>query len=401
MRILMLTASLPYPPASGGAIRTFGILKGLYEAGHHLTLLSFHEGAIPPLLSAYCARIITCPPPHRSIGQRLRQLLLSPMPDIAFRFYSPQYATLLRELILEEHFDLIQCEAIEIACYLPLAKQWGTSKICFDTFNAEAELQRAIFLIERQNPRRWLHAIYALIQTRRIARYEKQLCRLADCVLAVSPEDASFLSQYRDDQKTYVVPSGIFVDDYADISTDISLKQPSIVFTGKMDYRPNIDAMLWFTQSVWPHILRAFPQAHLYIVGQKPHASLAPLDGVNNIVLTGWVDDVRPYLQNASVYVAPLRMGSGTRLKLLEAMASGCAIVSTPLAASGLTAEICAGMQITNTVEGFVEAITHLLNHPIERQHLGQRARQLVGSTYDWSALIPRLLKVYEEIGLG
>lgn len=404
MHILMLTASLPYPPASGGAIRTYGIIKGLYETGHQITLLSFAEDKISQAttpLAEYCARIITCPPPHRSKWLRLRQLLLSAKPDIAYRFYSVDYELQLRKLLAEHTFDLIQFEAIEIACYLPLVRQLTKSKICFDTFNAEAELQRAIFQIERQYIKRWPNAVYSFIQSKRIFHYEALLCRLADCVLAVSPEDAGFLAEYRQDERTYIIPSGIFVDDYTQKVTPITLKKPSIVFTGKMDYRPNIDAMLWFTKTVWTRIIQDIPSAHLYIVGQKPHPSLAHLTQGYNVTLTGWVDDVRPYLQNASLYVAPLRMGSGTRLKLLEAMASGCPIVATAVAASGLRANVCEGMMIANDAQDFIDTITYLLSNHTERERLGQRGQQAVRITYDWSVIIPNLLKVYKEIGIG
>src|SRR5690606_14010977 len=109
-----------------------------------------------------------------------------------------------------------------------------------------------------------------------------------------------------------------------------------LVFTGKMDYRPNIDAMRWFSETILPLVQEAVPDVHLYIVGQKPHKSLESLRDAPHIDLTGWVPNVQPFLQAADVYIAPLRMGSGTRLKLLEAMAAGCAVVATTVAASGL-----------------------------------------------------------------
>jgi glycosyltransferase involved in cell wall biosynthesis len=150
--------------------------------------------------------------------------------------------------------------------------------------------------------------------------------------------------------------------------------------------------MLWFTEAILPRL----PDAHLTIVGQKPHARLAHLRELPNVTITGWVDSVLPYLQAADVYVAPLRMGSGTRLKLLEAMAAGCAIVATSTASAGLTAEARAAMRIAEGAGAFAAAIRTLLNNPAEREQLRADAQQQVRATYDWSALIPRLLAAYE-----
>ncbi|MCA9914882.1 MAG: glycosyltransferase, partial [Anaerolineae bacterium] len=319
MRILIVTASLPYPLASGGAIRTFGILQGLHQAGHRITLLSFAEGSVADTpLQQICEQVVTIHPPQRSKSKRLRALLLTNQADIATRFYSPEFEENLLHLLREGSFDLVQFEAIESACYIPIVRQhFPNIKICFDTFNAEAELQRVIFNIDRQEMRRWPTAVYSYIQSRRIASYEALLCRTADLVIAVSEEDHAHLSRYRDDERTYIVPSGIFVDDYAKSVEMVKLGKNALVFTGKMDYRPNVDAMLWFADEILPQI----PDAHLTIVGQKPHPRMQHLPERPNISLTGWVDSVLPYLQAADVYIAPLRMGSGTRLKILEAMA--------------------------------------------------------------------------------
>lgn len=399
MRILIVTASLPYPLASGGAIRTFGILQGLHQAGHTITLLSFAErSAADTPLQQLCEQVITIPPPQRSKSERLRTLLLTNQADIATRFYSPEFEENLLHLLREESFNLVQFEAIESACYIPIVRQhFPEQKICFDTFNAEAELQRVIFNIDRQEMRRWPTAVYSYIQSRRIAAYEALLCRTADLVIAVSEEDHAHLSRYRDDERTYIVPSGIFADDYAKSTETVELGDNSLVFTGKMDYRPNVDAMLSFADEILPQI----PDAQLTIVGQKPHPRIQHLPERHNISLTGWVDSVLPYLHAADIYIAPLRMGSGTRLKILEAMASGCAIVATTVAASGLSDEVRESLIIADTETAFSEAVTTLLADPALREKMGRQAKAAVRAHYDWSVLIPRLLAAYQEVGLG
>ena len=401
MRILIVTTSLPYPPASGGAIRVHGIVEGLRRAGHDLTLLAFHDGPaadIPPGL-----RVETLPAPAgRTRSQRLRDLLLTRQPDIARRLFSPAFTERLRELLRTETYDLVQFEGIESVCYLPVVheKKPDLPRI-FDTFNAEYALQHNIYEIDRQNPRRWPAAAYSWIQSRRIREYERAMGDASQAVIAVSPEDQALLHALPTRTPVHVVPSGIWVENYQQSNAPLpDLGPNALVFTGKMDYRPNVDAMLWFTEAILPRIRAQVPDTQLVIVGQKPHAMLDHLRHMPGVTLTGWVDSVVPYLHAASVYIAPLRMGSGTRLKLLEAMACECAAVVTTTASAGLLDEARRAMVLADDADRFASAVIDLLRSPQQRQQLGTAAQQQVRQHYDWPVIIPRLLDVYRASGL-
>lgn len=402
MRILIVTASLPYPLASGGAIRTFGILDGLYQAGHEVTLLSFADQQVDLALSTRCNAVITVQAPApRSKAQRLQTLILTQQADIASRFHSTEFENTLLNLIKTEAYDLIQFEGIEAATYLPTVRRhYPAAKLCFDTFNAEARLQAIMAQIKFSDVRQFPSAVYSLIQSRRLHNYEAELCRLADLVIAVSEEDAAILDTYLSPHKpSIVVPSGIFSKDYGEDQPvqPADLGEAALVFTGKMDYRPNVDAMLWFTDRIWPRIERG----ELWIVGQRPEPEIQKLSNDERIHVTGWVDSVQPYLKGAQLYIAPLRMGSGTRLKLLEAMAAGCAIVATDIAASGLLPEAKSTLIIADEPDAFANAIQQLLNNPILREELGSRARKAVHTYYDWHALLPRLFDAYKRLDHG
>jgi polysaccharide biosynthesis protein PslH len=409
MNILIITTQLPDPPASGGSLRVFGIIKGLHEAGHRVSLITFATEAElqqAARLSALCETIITVPPPQpRSRLRRLRDLIVTHRPDIAFRFYDLTFLRQLRQLLNEKSFDLIQIEAIEAVCYLPVAKSaQPDAKIVLDTFNAEYVLQRVIADIDRREVKRMHAALYSWIQSHRIRRYEAVMCHLADAVIAVSQEDAEALRPFREDDKVFVVPSGITVEDYAKqgLEEQKAHKPQSnmLVFTGKMDYRPNVDAMLWFVDDILPLIRQQSLDVQLEIVGQQPHPRLERLTQQPGVTLTGRVQSVIPYLQRAAVYVAPLRMGSGTRLKLLEAMACGCAIVATSTAAAGLLPEVKQAMLVVDDAETFASATVKLLQDTNQRIALAEEAQRQVRAHYDWSVLIPMLLNVYREIGL-
>ncbi|MDX2160680.1 MAG: glycosyltransferase [bacterium] len=409
MRVLILTSTPPYPAHQGGALRVNGIVRGLHQHGHDVTLLCFVEDDNPARyapLYAYCSRIETEPMPIRSRAQRLGQLAFSPHPDIAGRLDSATMRDHLARIVREDDFDLIQFEGLEMAIYLPFAaelKRQGhtRARLIYDSFNAEAALQRLIASVERQQPRRLPMAAYSHIQAVRIDRFERDICQQADAVIAVSHEDADLLRPNRADHCIHVLPSGIDADAYAQHPQKLDLGKHVLVFTGKMDYRPNVDAMLWFANGILPLIREHHPDTRLFIVGQKPHSSLDSLRAKPGIEITGWVPDVPPYLHAASVYVAPLRMGSGTRLKLLEAMASGCAVAATNTAASGLNDQVRETLCIADDEQAMAHAVLTLLDHPAARQTMGARLRDLVRHAYDWQALTPALLAIYREIGLG
>ena len=399
MNVLIVTSNLPYPPTSGGAIRTHGIAEGLHRAGHNVTLLCFDDGTTP---TPDHLQVITVPPPSaRGKIDRLRDLLFTRTADIEKRLYDERMASTLRDLLTQHTFDLAQFEGIEMACYLPITRQAAPGvKLSFDTFNAEYALQRSIFGVDVRDPRRWPAAVYSFLQIGRIRRYESRICEMADCVFAVSEEDAVLLRPLRADRQIHVVNSGIWVERYITAVDPITADGPTLVFTGSMGYRPNVDAMLWFTEAIFPQVQAAIADAQLLIVGKDPHPRLEPLRALPGITLTGRVPSVAPYLQGADLFVVPLRMGSGTRLKLLEAMASECAIVATTAASAGLNDAVKTTMCITDSADDMAAAIIDLLNHPQKREALRTQTRERVAEYYDWSVLIPQMIAAYQHIGL-
>lgn len=403
MHLLMLTPALPYPPHQGGALRNFGIIHGLHQAGYKISLLSFDNSrADYAPLRELCISIDTIAPPARSALDRLRDLIVTHKPDLSRRLLSEAFGQRLRELLQAMRFDLIQFEGLEMAGYLPVVRQiQPEAKLCYDAHNAEYQLQKGIFEIDRDVPRRWPAATYSYIQYRRIAQFEREVCQQVDGVLAVSEEDAAALRPFRSDQCVAVIPNGIFTQEYTNQPEQLDLGRYVLTFTGKMDYRPNVDAMLWFASDILPLVQKAIPEAQLYIVGQKPHPRLEHLRDSENIHLTGWVPEVYPFLNATDVYIAPLRMGSGTRLKILEAMAAGRAVVATSLAAAGLPQQAKDTLRIADTAEEMAAAIIALLKDEEKHQHIGQAARKAVEQHYDWSVLIPRLLAAYKDMGLG
>jgi sugar transferase (PEP-CTERM/EpsH1 system associated) len=401
-RILFLTPQLPFPLYQGTAIRNFGLIDGLAKRGHRITLVSFVEANQPPVadtpLSDLCERVLTCPVPARSKVRRLADLALGRV-DMARRLWSAEFLKVLRNLLDAESFDVIHFEGIEMASYLShvadLVEQQPGTMLIYDAHNCEYALQRRIARQDRQQIRRLHAAVYSTIQAKRLERLEAAICRRVDHVFAVSEADAEQLADLKQGAPITVIPNGIRVDDYQGAEEIADVPHPALVFTGKMDFRPNVDAVLWFAQDILPLVREQVPGAHFVIVGQKPHKRLDLLRSRPAVTLTGFVESVEPFINAADVYVAPLRMGSGTRLKLLQAMAMRRAIVSTRLGAEGLDAEDGVHLRLADIAEAFAQAIVSLLADDERRQALGEQALAHVRAYYDWPVIIPTVEEAY------
>jgi sugar transferase (PEP-CTERM/EpsH1 system associated) len=404
MDILFLTPQLPYPPYQGTTLRNFGLVRGAAQAGHAVTLLSFREANQPAPadtpLQNLCAELVTVPaPPPRPRATRALDLLVTGQPDMARRLRSATFDRALQDLLNRKRFDAIQIEGIEMARFRPSIKAvQPRAPLIYDAHNAEHELQRRACVVARSRLRTLHAALYSRVQWVRLLYYERDLCRAVRHVLAVSQADAEALRALAGVPVT-VIPNGLDVDTYAQPPAEtVDLGKAALVFTGKMDYRPNVDAVLWFADEALPRIRAEVPDARFIVVGQKPHPNLARLRDAPGVTLTGLVPAVEPYLHAAAVYVAPLRMGSGTRFKVLQAMAAGVPVVSTSTGAEGIGITPGHDVAIADTAEGFAGAVVNLLNNADRRAAMVKAARGLVTRRYDWSNILPPLMKLYSEL---
>ncbi len=401
-RILFLTPQLPFPPEQGTALRNLNLLCEVAKR-HEVSLLSFAEedAALPEVLTSCCEQIRTVPIPKRTYRQRLHALWRSPLPDMAHRLESMAFATEL-EALEPRGFDIVQIEGIELARYgLLLRERYGCEApaLVFDDHNAEYVLQRRAFETDIRRPRRWHVAAYSFVQWQRLRRFERAMCLAADGVVAASEADAAALHALCPSIDPLVVPNGVDVLRYhPDLPDTLPLAHPAVVFTGKMDYRPNVDAMLWFGRAIWPRIHAERPDATLYIVGKSPHPRLETLREIPGIELTGYVPDILPYFGGADVYVVPMRIGGGTRLKILEAMSAGLALVTTTLGIEGIQAVADEHALITDEPAAFAAAVLELFDSEKRRRSLGTAARELALNEYDWRRIVPRLEPMYARI---
>lgn len=375
---------------------------------HDVSLLSYREtGYEFQKLEDQTGTLVagTIPIPRRSTGQRFYQMIAKSDADMAVRLRDEKFEILLIDELqaainLElkgKEFDIVQIEGIELAHLIPVIRKVSpASKIVYDAHNAETNLQMRSYQADRSRPDRWPAAAYSWVQTRRLKKYETWACQTADWVVSVSNDDLMHLQELVPGLKATVIPNCIDVENYPQNSSDPDIRY-DLLFTGKMDYRPNIDAVLWFAKNVWPLVCDKRPETTWAIVGQKPHPRLESLSKDERITITGWVPEIPPYMSGSKVYIMPFRVGSGTRLKLIEAMAAGKAIISTTMGCEGFSVRNQQELWIADKREDFAQAVLRLLEKPEIRTWLGQKARQRAAE-YDWRVVIPRFENIYKKL---
>jgi sugar transferase (PEP-CTERM/EpsH1 system associated) len=410
MHILLLAPYPPYPPRSGGALRIYNLLRGLAQR-HHVTCLTFVPDAqalmaLEPLRA--CCRVVTVwGLPRRSTLARTWTTLASPQPDMALRNASPAYRAALRWLLRTQQYDIVQAESIEMAGYGLLAAD-TSARLVLDQFNAEYVLQQRAALNDLRHPggaRRLLAGGYSLAQWAKLAAYERRMLRAYQQVVTVSAEDrAALLRLLRRDQRAQppcaisVVPNGVdtafFAPQPAPALSDA--QPPTLVFTGTLDYRPNVDAARWFAAEVLPRIRAVRPEVRVLLVGRTPGPAVRSLHDGTTIIVQGDVPDVRPAIAGAAVYVVPMRIGGGIRLKLLEALAMEAPVVCTSMGAEGVNElRHDEHLLLADTPADFAAAVLRLLADPAEGRRLGSAGRRLAQQHYDWDVIVPRLEASY------
>lgn len=370
---------------------------------YELSLLSFARPGEDPVdspalaeLNKYCRRVELVPhPPVRSKVSRLRDSIFSRLPDLAKRLASPEFEAALDKMLDAEKFDVIQCEGLEMAPFVLAHSARLTARLVLDEHNAEFLMQRRIFEQDWQSGwKRRPAALYSWLQTRRLQSYERHALETFGRAIAVSEPDRAALAALGPTSKPIaIIPNGI---DLAEFSPDDSREeQPdSLVFTGTMDFRPNVDAVSWFAKEVWPQVIAKKPAAQFFIVGRRPAPAVVALKNLPGTHVTGTVVDAKPYVRQSALYIVPMRMGGGVRFKVLEAMAMGKAIVTTRMGADGI--DLTGGQEavVADTAGDFAAEILELLDDPARRRELAKQGRRFVEENFDWRKITPLLDEV-------
>ena len=397
MKILWVKAGGLVPPDTGGKIRSYNILRQLARQ-HSITFFSFYAAHNPDVhaeLKHMFDRVVTMPlriPAPKSFAEMCDYAirLFSSEPYGITKYCRPEVRRGLRALLEQENYDVILCDFMAAAGVIP----WdcATPKVLF-THNVEATIWRRHYEVAS-------NVIWKAIswqEWRKMEAAERRYLRLADRVLAVSETDRDAFATFLDLEKLTVIPTGVDVEYFQPFPGEQTAN--SLVFTGSMDWLPNEDAIFYFADAILPLMRKHSPEVFLDVVGRNPSRKLQALaESEKSIRLTGWVDDIRPFVGRGSVCIVPLRIGGGTRLKIFEAMAMGKAVVSTSVGAEGLAVRSGENIVLADTPNDFAQAVISLLRDPGRRQQLGAAARTLVQEHYSWTIVANDFARALQEV---
>ena len=393
MNILWLNAGLLLPLDKGGKLRTWHVMRHL-AARHEITYLSFSDPAQSiddrEGMRAVCAHLRTIPRTDPAKGTARFYLdaaryLIDRVPYAVAKYRSAAFRQELDQLLEQRRFDAIVCDFLPPVVNLP--DRLPCPSILF-THNVEAEIWRR----HADNARGPIARTLLTQQWRRMLRFEREALARFDLVLAVSDADGrTFDRLYPGALKTpaHVVQTGVDTSYFSPAAgpAEAGRHRKHLVFTGSMDWLPNEDGMQYFVDQILPRIREAEPEVTLSIIGRAPTPAVRRLAGDAGIEVTGRVDDVRPHIAAGAVYIVPLRIGGGTRLKIFEAMAMGKAVVSTTVGAEGLPVTPGHDVVIADEPAQFAQAVVGLIRDVEARRRIETAARQLVVERYDWSAV--------------
>ena len=394
MKILFLSPTVPFPLTDGGRIRVFNLLKQIAEKSD-VTLLALEtqptdaEGVTElQQLGIQVHLVPNAPTLPRVSFATLANAFRKRQPITVARYDLPVYRQKIRELVATENFDLVHYEMFHTAQF--------RTEVDLPSVLSQQNVDSAIWRRlcgETANP---FYKFAYWTQQLAFQRYERVLSPKFDAVTCTSDIDAAVFQRHCAADTIEIIPNGVDVTHY---QPDFTSEAPAhLIYIGSMDWYPNEDAVAFFADEVLPSIQDKVPDVQFSIVGGNPSARVQRLAERESIVVTGRVPEIKPYFAEATVFVVPLRIGSGTRLKILEALAMGKAIVSTSVGAEGLDLKDGDEILIADEPTAFADAVTRFLTDASLRRTVGENGRARVEQDYDWRSIGEKLHNLYESL---
>ena len=394
MRILFLSPTLPFPLTDGGRIRVYNLLKQIAQ-NNDVTLLALETQATDKNSIANVEQLgvkvhlvqyaSTLPPlsPKTFISAVFKK-----QPITVARYDVPVYRRKFKELLTAETFDIVHYEMFHTA-------QLHTETDLPSVLSLQ-NVDSAIWHRLQSETENLFYKCAYWSQQRAFQRYERVLSPKFDVVTCTSEVDAAVFERYCAEDTVKVIPNGVDVTHFS--PDHASEDSAHLIYIGSMDWYPNEDAVSFFAEEILPQIQTDVPDVKFTIVGGNPSERVQRLADMESVIVTGRVPEIKPYFAEATVFVVPLRIGSGTRLKILEALAMGKAVVSTTVGAEGLALRDGEEILIADEPDTFANAVTRLLTDRELRQKIGANGRVRVEQDYDWRSIAEKLHKVYESL---
>jgi glycosyltransferase involved in cell wall biosynthesis len=389
--ILLVAPSWPHPPTWGFATRVFQLAKQLSRR-HQVSLLAYGRGDVAAAQDGFgpifeSVHFVPPPPALRSKRRAQASSLLSSSSYHAGALRSPAIKTALEDVLARRTFDLVQIESSQMAFCAPVP---GVPT-ALDEHNIEHLLLRRLADVESSPARK----AFGYLEAAKVRVEEARAWEQCDGSVFTSEADLAVFRAARPEKPACAVPNGVDVDYFH--ATAEEPEPSTVVFTGSINYRPNTDAVAYFVRDVMPRLLRLKPSAKLVVVGQGAPDWLLRMSGPS-VEFTGPVSDVRPYLGRAAVVIAPLRVGSGTRLKILEGLAMEKPIVTTSIGCEGLGVVDREHLRVADDPQQFAEDTAQLMSDRKLASELAHNGRALVERDYSWSVIVHRLEQFHSQL---
>ena len=384
--LLQIAPRFCQPPTSGAEYRCLYLAARLSRqmAVTHVGFRS-PEAAPPSIPDSPAHRFIGVPRPGSYRMQDLVRGALGSVPFTVLNYSRPAMSETIARLFREQSFDIAVLEGIHLGGYLTQVRsaECRPAVVC-DWHNVESEILHRYSLAAHGPVRKF----YARVAAGRLERYERWFVSQCDLHVVVSERDRDALvHRYGATAPVVVIENGVPLEYFSDAGESVQTRRFRVLFSGAMDYHANVEAALWFASEMWPVIFSADPEAVFTIVGRNPTPEVRALAGQPGIEVTGTVPDVRPYYREAAVAVVPLRIGGGTRIKILEAMAAGVPVISTTLGAEGLAAEPGEHYALADSTDQMRASLQSLLRDSQQAARLIAAGRDLIRRRYDWATL--------------
>lgn len=393
MKILMLTPYLPYPLLSGGQIRTYNLLKNLVNK-HQITLFSFiredSEKDYVKELRRYChdVKII-----KRRKAWNIKNIFLAgftPYPFLVSIYLSLKLQKAIEKELSQGDYDLIHAETFYVMPNIPKTET--------PILLVEQTIEYMVYQNFVENLKFWPAKPFLYYDVTKIKIWEKRFWKRATRLATMSEEDKKIIKKVLPGLKIDIVANGVDVDFFT--KTEIRRpKKPTVLFVGNFKWLPNKDAACFLAYKIWPLIKKQISQARLWIVGRNPTSEIKKLEELEDVIVEGEIDDIRQALGRASVLLAPIRNGRGTKYKVLEAMAIGLPVVTTPIGIEGIEAKDGQQVLLAKSAADLAKKTVEILKHQQESSKIAKRAKLLVEKEYNWKKISNQLDRIYQELG--
>lgn len=402
MRILQICNKFPYPLKDGGVIAAFTMFKGFYLLQHSVTVAAINTSKhftnileIPHNIASMAEFHAVPLKTNVTLWGAFFNLLFSKLPYTATRFIHKKFEKELIDILKTQSFDVIQLEGLYLCPYIPLLRKYSTATIAYRSHNVEYKIWERLLAETHFLPKK----MYVANLVERIKKLELSFINSYDILVPITQHDADMYKAMGNTKPCCVVPTGVFTESMNPVES--SANTVSLFHIGGLDWAPNQQGILWFIEKCWPTLYAEFPCLKFVIAGRHAPDSFIKKIQIPAVQFEGEVDDAREFMQKNTIMVVPLLAGSGMRIKIIEGLALGKAIVSTSIGAEGIPAVHNESICIADSVQEFIDSVRMVVKNYEFRCAIEKNAVTFVSSNFDNATIISKLIDFYIEHGSG